>query len=266
MIRFQRTAFSSHGRLVALVGVGRSHQPLGLYQRFIINPPEQCVDPLSQIDSSVFDSRPCYILRLDCLLRGCQRSRVAEGQSYLPPPPSSNRFEEGRGNREIGPSATLPWRYHRSSAIRPHQLRTKRWISLELVPALQPAITIETARSPKFPGNPIDHSPCSSDPGVTRRASGSKRRQCPARPPRLTKTRARDNEISGLNRTAFDLAVYPSHGRSLATTQDSLLAAGLVMPDGTGYSQDSSKRFLHLNCPPFPSFLAQDETECCGVH
>ena len=31
-----------------------------------------------------------------------------------------------------------------------------------------------------------------------------------ARPPRLTKTRAHDEEISGLNHTAFDLAVYAS--------------------------------------------------------
>ena len=30
--------------------------------------------------------------------------------------------------------------------------------------------SMETARSPKFPGNPCDHSPCSSDPGVTRHA------------------------------------------------------------------------------------------------
>src|SRR5271169_4395651 len=45
---------------------------------------------------------------------------------------------------------------------------------------------------------------------------------CLARPPRLTKTRAHDKEISGLNHTAFDLAVYASQGRSPAPTQDSL--------------------------------------------
>ena len=37
-------------------------------------------------------------------------------------------------------------------------------------PGLRPAVTMETARSPKFPGNPRDHSPCSSDPGETRQA------------------------------------------------------------------------------------------------
>ena len=31
-------------------------------------------------------------------------------------------------------------------------------------PVLQPAVTMETAGSPKFPGNPIDHSPCSPTP------------------------------------------------------------------------------------------------------
>jgi hypothetical protein len=41
-------------------------------------------------------------------------------------------------------------------------------------PELLPAVTMEVARSPKFPGNPFDHSPCSSDPGVTRHADGSR--------------------------------------------------------------------------------------------
>jgi len=45
--------------------------------------------------------------------------------------------------------------------------------------------------------------------------------------------------ISGLNRTAFDLAVYASQGRSPATTQDSLPAAGPALPDGIGYPQGS---------------------------
>jgi hypothetical protein len=102
-------------------------------------------------------------------------------------------------------------------------------------PELQPAVTMETTRSPKFPGNPRDHSPCSSDPGVTRHASGSRCSRCLARPPRLTKTRAHDKEISRLNHTAFDLAVYASQGRSPATTQDSLPAAGPALPDGIGY-------------------------------
>ncbi len=74
---------------------------------------------------------------------------------------------------------------------------------------LQPPGSIETAGSPKFPGNPRDHSPCSPTPVGPGRLS----RQwvsCLARPPRLTRTRAHHEEISGLNRTAFDLAVYAS--------------------------------------------------------
>jgi hypothetical protein len=49
--------------------------------------------------------------------------------------------------------------------------------------------------------------------------------------------------ISGLNHTAFDLAVYASQCRSPATTQHSLPAAGLAVPDGTGYAQGSDERF-----------------------
>ena len=49
--------------------------------------------------------------------------------------------------------------------------------------------------------------------------------------------------ISGLNHTAFDLAVYASQGRFPATTQDSLPAAGPALPDGIGYPQGFNERF-----------------------
>jgi hypothetical protein len=49
--------------------------------------------------------------------------------------------------------------------------------------------------------------------------------------------------ISGLNHTAFDLAAYASQGRSPATTQDSLPAAGPALPDGIGYPQGFNERF-----------------------
>ena len=65
--------------------------------------------------------------------------------------------------------------------------------------------------------------------------------------------------ISGLNHTAFDLAVYASQGRSPATTQDSLPAAGPALPDGIGYPQGSDERF-HIADSPFPSFVAQGQT------
>src|SRR5437763_6868002 len=63
--------------------------------------------------------------------------------------------------------------------------------------------------------------------------------------------------ISGLNHTAFDLAVYASQWRSPAPTPDSLPAAGPALPDGIGYPQGSDKRFHVWDDPPFPSFLAQ---------
>ena len=49
--------------------------------------------------------------------------------------------------------------------------------------------------------------------------------------------------ISGLNHTAFDLAVYASQWRSPAPTQDSLPAAGPALPDGIGYPQGFNERF-----------------------
>ena len=63
--------------------------------------------------------------------------------------------------------------------------------------------------------------------------------------------------ISGLNRTAFGLAVYASWGRLPAATQDSLPAAGPALPGGIGYPQGSDERFRAVSCSPFPSFLAQ---------
>jgi hypothetical protein len=100
-------------------------------------------------------------------------------------------------------------------------------------PVPNPAVTVETAGSPKFPGNPDDHSPCSATPVGPGRLSGP-RVSCLARPPYLTKTKARHEEISGFNRRAFDLAVYASQWRLPATTPDSLPAAGPALPDGIG--------------------------------
>src|SRR5271167_3615067 len=82
---------------------------------------------------------------------------------------------------------------------------------------------METAGSPKFPGNPRDHSPCSPTPVGPDRLSRPWV-SCLARPPRLTRTRAHHEEISGLNRTAFDLAVYASQGWS--PTHHARLASG----------------------------------------
>ena len=71
---------------------------------------------------------------------------------------------------------SFAWRYHRFVPYSSPPARDKRAVDQPGVgkPGLQPAVTMETARSPKFPRNPYDHSPCSSDPGVTRHANGSK--------------------------------------------------------------------------------------------
>src|SRR5208337_4726485 len=82
---------------------------------------------------------------------------------------------------------------------------------------------METAGSPKFPGNPRDLSPCSPTPVGPGRLSRPWV-SCLARPPRLTRTRAQHEEISGLNRTAFDLAAYASQGWS--PTHHPRLASG----------------------------------------
>jgi hypothetical protein len=62
-------------------------------------------------------------------------------------------------------------------------------------------------------------------------------------------------QISGLNRTRFDLAVYASQWRSPDTTQDSLPAAGPALPDGIHTRRVPTKGFKQCY-PPFPSFLA----------
>src|SRR5438445_9331976 len=49
--------------------------------------------------------------------------------------------------------------------------------------------------------------------------------------------------ISGLNRTAFDLAVYASQWKLPATTQDSLPAAGPALPDGIQTRRVPTERF-----------------------
>ena len=74
---------------------------------------------------------------------------------------------------------------------------------------------------------------------------------------------SRQEKISGLNHTAFDLAVYASQWKSPAPTQDSLPAAGPALPDGIGYPQGSDKRFHIASDPPFPSFVAQGHSYWC---
>ncbi len=97
---------------------------------------------------------------------------------------------------------------------------------------------------PRFPGNPCAPMPCSPTPaGPTRLALGTLVGAAPA----MSKTKAPTiNVISGLNRTALELAVYASCGRSPGP--HATLASGCwpALPDGIDYPQGSSERFPRI--------------------
>ena len=81
-----------------------------------------------------------------------------------------------------------------------------------------------TVRISQVPGEPVDHSPCSSDPGVTRRLIWVRVKSA-WRGPRVCPGRGLTTMvISGLNHTAFDLAVYASRGT--VSRPDARLASG----------------------------------------
>ena len=99
------------------------------------------------------------------------------------------------------------------------------WINRELVGGISSRLARWKRQGlPSSRRNPCDHSPYSSDPGVTRQAEWTMSELPGAAP-------ATDNDegsprvlISGLNRTAFDLAVYASQGWS--PTRHARLASG----------------------------------------
>ena len=99
------------------------------------------------------------------------------------------------------------------------------WINLELVGGISSRLARWKRQGlPSSRRYPCDHSPYSSDPGVTRQAEWTMSKLPGAAP-------ATDNDegsprvlISGLNRTAFDLAVYASQGWS--PTHHARLASG----------------------------------------
>src|SRR5208337_789030 len=99
------------------------------------------------------------------------------------------------------------------------------WINRELVGG----ISSRRARwkrqgLPSSRRNPCDHSPYSSDPGVTRQAEWTMSELPGAAPATDHDEGSPRVVISGLNRTAFDLAVYASQGWS--PTHHARLASG----------------------------------------
>ena len=79
---------------------------------------------------------------------------------------------------------------------------------------LPSGISMETARSPKFPWNPFDHSPMFFDPGRIRQAEWTMSKLPDAAPACVQDEGSPRLVFSGLNRTAFDRAVYASQGES----------------------------------------------------
>jgi hypothetical protein len=129
-------------------------------------------------------------------------------------PPISPRF------------VSFAWRYHRCvRCSSPPAPDAEPWINLELVGGISSRLARwERQGLPSSRRNPCDHSPYSSDPGVTRQAEWTMSELPGAAP-------ATDHDecsprvvISGLNRTAFDLAVYASQGR--LPTHHARLASG----------------------------------------
>ena len=111
-------------------------------------------------------------------------------------------------------------------------------------PGSGPAINDGDGKVSQVPVKPVDHSPMFLRPRRDQARGWVQVSLMPGTAP------ASDNDegsprrlISGLNHTAFDLAVYASQWRSPAPTQDSLPAAGPALPDGIGYPQGFNERF-----------------------
>ena len=99
------------------------------------------------------------------------------------------------------------------------------WINLELVGGISSRLARWKRQGlPSSRRNPCDHSPYSSDPGVTRQAEWTMSELPGAAPATDHDEGSPRVVISGLNRTAFDLAVYASQGR--LPTRHARLASG----------------------------------------
>ena len=129
-------------------------------------------------------------------------------------PPISPRF------------VSFAWRYHRCvRGSSPPAPDAEPWINRELVGGISSRLARWKRQGlPSSRRNPCDHSPYSSDPGVTRQAEWTMSKLPGAAPATDHDEGSTRVLISGLNRTAFDLAVYASQGWS--PTHHARLASG----------------------------------------
>ena len=129
-------------------------------------------------------------------------------------PPISPRF------------VSFAWRYHRCvRCSSPPAPDAEPWINRELVGGISSRLARWKRQGlPSSRRNPCDHSPYSSDPGVTRQAEWTMSELPGAAPATDHDEGSPRVVISGLNRTAFDLAVYASQGWS--PTHHARLASG----------------------------------------
>ena len=159
---------------------------------------------------------------------------------------------------------SFAWRYHRCvRRSSPPAPDAEPWINLELVGGISSRLSRWKRQGlPSSRRNPCDHSPYSSDPGVTRQAEWAMSKLPGAAPATDHDEGSPRVVISGLNRTAFDLAVYASQGWSPA--HHARLASG-CWPGSTGRDWLPAgfhlKGFTASNYPPFPSFLARGQTD-----
>ena len=118
-----------------------------------------------------------------------------------------------------------------------------------------PILSVETARPPRFLGDPVVDMPCSRDPGET--STPSCHVSVSVLPSAKGTTSALTNLLSGLNHTACPLAVYasqpgspPDHAR-LASGWWLAFAGQDWLPAGSQRKVSTTRTACH---PPFPSF------------
>ena len=101
------------------------------------------------------------------------------------------------------------------------------------------------APSPKFPGNPRDHSPCSQTPARPNPRNGTTCQRI-RHGPRLHEHRRLSTTANFGAQSHGIWSHYASRWKSPATTQDSLPAAGPRPTGRDSHPQGSSERFLNM--------------------